>query len=452
MAERPDIIFFFTDQQRWDSMGLHGNPLELTPNLDHFAREGTFLKHCYTPQPVCGPARACLQSGMYATTVGCHTNGIPLPPSGDNLAECLNRAGYDTGYIGKWHLADRDCRGPVSQEQRGGYQEWLASNVLEFTSEAYQTTLYDEQGDGHELPGYRVDAVTDAAIRFISKPREDPYFLFLSYLEPHHQNSIDDYPPPTGYRERYTGRWTPPDLAALGGTTQQHLGGYWGMIKRLDEAFGRLLDALRSQGKLENTVIIFTSDHGCHFKTRNSEYKRSCHDASLHVPGAINGPGFKGGGEIDAFVSLLDLPPTILEAAGAPIPDCYQGKSLGPLVQRKSSEWREEHFAQISESECARTVRTRKWKYAVAAPPEPGVGRQPWAPTMLETFLYDLEADPYELKNLIGSPAHESVRTQMKKRLLERMHEVGEELPEILPAAAWDGKGQWIVKAEEVES
>ena len=114
--------------------------------------------------------------------------------------------------------------------------------------------------------------------------KAEPFFLFLSFLEPHHQNHRDDYPAPDGYAERYAGRWTPPDLAALGGSSASHLGGYWGMVKRLDEVLGRLLDALKSLDLLDDTIVLFTTDHGCHFKTRNSEYKRSCHDASVRVP------------------------------------------------------------------------------------------------------------------------------------------------------------------------
>ena len=117
--------------------------------------------------------------------------------------------------------------------------------------------------------------------------QQEPFFLFISYIEPHHQNHIDDYPPPDGYREQYTGRWTPPDLAALGGSSAQHLGGYFGMVKRLDEALGRLQDALESLSLSDNTVVLFTSDHGNHFKTRNAEYKRSCHESSVRVPTAI---------------------------------------------------------------------------------------------------------------------------------------------------------------------
>lgn len=448
MSDRPNIIFFFTDQQRWDSMGLHGCPLDITPNLDRMAKQGTFLKNIFTCQPVCGPARSCLQSGMFATRTGCFRNGIPLPASESNLGELFSRNGYDTGYIGKWHLADTDkpdIVGPVDPGQRGGYQYWLASNVLEHTSDAYHTRLWDKDNNPVDLPGYRVDAMTDAAIRWTNEPREKPFFLFLSYIEPHQQNHLDDYPPPLGYRERYTSRWTPPDLTALVGSAPQHLAGYWGMIKRLDEAYGRLIDSLYSAGKLDNTIIIFTADHGCHFKTRNGEYKRSCHDSSIRVPGVITGPGFQRGGEVQELISLIDLPPTMLEAAGIPVPDSYDGRPVGPLIRRETDDWPESVFVQISESQTGRAVRTHRWKYSVTA----HVGDRPWAESFNEDFLYDLECDPYELTNLINSGAHTTVVERMRTLLLDHMKQAGEKSPEIVPAERKRG-GQRMVSVEDL--
>ncbi len=183
--DRPNVIVFFTDQQRWDTVGLHGNPLDLTPNLDRAAQDGTDLFNSFTPQPLCGPARSCLQTGLYATTTGCYRNDIPLPQEATTLAHRFRIADYDTAYIGKWHLASAE---PVPEVERGGYQYWLASNVIEFTSEAYRTVVYDEVNDPVRLPGYRVDALTDAAIRYVDAHQDRPFFLFLSLLEPHHQN------------------------------------------------------------------------------------------------------------------------------------------------------------------------------------------------------------------------------------------------------------------------
>jgi arylsulfatase A-like enzyme len=129
-------------------------------------------------------------------------------------------------------------------------------------------------------------------------------------------------------------------------------------VRRLDEALGRLLDALRSLELLDNTVVAFTSDHGCHFKTRNSEYKRSCHESSIRIPMALQGPGFDGGGRLRQLVSLIDLPPTLLDAAGIAAPAIMRGRSILTLL-RGGAERPEEVFVQISESQVGRAVRVR---------------------------------------------------------------------------------------------
>jgi arylsulfatase A-like enzyme len=426
-TSQPNIIVFFTDQQRWDTTGVHGNPLGLTPNFDRVAGAGTHVYNSFTCQPVCAPARASLQTGFYATNTGVYRNGLSLDSATPTLAHYFNQAGYHTGYIGKWHLADDD---PVPIHQQGGYQYWLGANLAEFVSEPYDTVLYDSDGEAVKLPGYRVDATTDAAIRYIDDHKSQPFFLFLSFLEPHHQNQVDDFVPPDGYRQPYQNRWIPPDLAALGGSTQQHIAGYYGMIKRLDEAFGRLLDALKSLGLAENTVVLFTSDHGCHFKTRNGEYKRSCHESSIRVPTAFIGPGFTGGGQIQELVSLVDLPPTLLESAGIPVPEHFEGRSILPLVQRQEVDWPEEVFIQVSESQVGRVVRTKRWKYSVVAPDGNG-WEDPDSDHYQEEFLYDLQADPYELHNRIGLESHQGLIAVLRERLIQRMVAAGERAPTI---------------------
>jgi arylsulfatase A-like enzyme len=443
---RPNVVVFFTDQQRWDTTGVHGNPLGLTPNFDRMALSGTHAYHAFTCQPVCGPARASLQTGRYALETGVWRNGLALPEGERTLAHCFRDAGYTTGYIGKWHLADGD---PVQESQRGGYESWLAANTLEHCSEPYDAVMYDEEGRAVKLPGYRVDAQTDAAIRYFDDHQDEPFFLFLSYLEPHHQNRIDDFVPPDGWRTPYQNRWVPPDLAALGGSTQQHLAGYYGIVKRLDEALGRLLDALKSLGLDENTIVLFTSDHGCHFKTRNGEYKRSCHESSIRIPMAFTGPGFAGGGRIQELVSLVDLPPTLLDAAGIEVPATMQGRSLMSLVRGNCDDWPEEVFLQISEAEVGRAVRTHRWKYSVVAPTKDG-WTSPSSDLYTEAYLYDLESDPYELHNLIGYDAYDEVKQIMRGRLIRRMVEAGEAAPAILPAPT-QPSGQRYVRSDEAQ-
>jgi arylsulfatase A-like enzyme len=445
--DQPNVIVFLTDQQRWDTTGVHGNPLDLTPNFDKMAQSGTHVYFSFTPQPLCGPARSCLQTGMYATTTGCFRNGIPLPASARTLAHLFREAGYATAYIGKWHLADEE---PVSEPKRGGYDYWLAANVLEFCSDAYRTIVYDNDNHPVMLPGYRVDALTDAAIRYIDAHKDHPFYLFLSFLEPHHQNQRDDYPAPDGYRERYEGRWMPTDLAALRGSAYQHIAGYYGMIKRLDEALGRLLDALKSLNLRSRTLVLYTSDHGCHFMTRNDAYKRSCHESSIRVPTAFVGPGFDAGGQLQKLVSLLDLPPTLLDAAGLPVPAQMQGNSILPLVQRKTEGWPEEVLIQISESQVGRAVRTQRWKYSIVAPNKKGF-RDLASDHYVEEYLYDLQADAYELRNLIGLESHREVAAIMRERLIRRMVEAGEEEPTILSAPARPGK-QYYVSPEEAHT
>jgi len=438
-ARRPNVIVFFTDQQRWDTTGVHGNPLNLTPNFDRMARTGTDVHYSFTCQPVCGPARSCLQTGMYATQTGVWRNSRVLDPDAVTLAKCFRAGGYHTGYIGKWHLAATE---PVPAAERGGYEYWLASNMLEFTSDTYDLQMYDNDNQPVKLPGYRVDAQTDAAIRYIDQHQHEPFFLFLSYLEPHHQNHLDDYPPPDGYREQYTGRWTPPDLAALIGSSGQHLGGYYGMVKRLDEALGRLFDALKSLHLLENTVVLFTTDHGNHFKTRNGEYKRSCHESSIRLPTAFSGPGFSGGGRIQELVSLIDLPPTLLDAAGLPIPEQMEGRSVLSLLRGAAAEWPQDLFVQISESQIGRALRTKRWKYGVTVPDADG-SSAPGSPFYVEEYLYDLQADPYELTNLVHVDAFEDVRATLRSRLIERMTAIGEAAPTIQPAPTTQIVRRW---------
>jgi arylsulfatase A-like enzyme len=447
-GERPNIIVVLTDQQRWDTVGLHGNPLDLTPNFDRMAQRGTHVVNAFTPQPVCGPARACLQTGRYATATGCFRNDIPLPSDMRTLAHHFRDADYDTGYIGKWHLAMEE---PVPESKRGGYEDWLGADKLELLSEPYQTILYDNHLQPVRLPGYRVDALTDAAIRYLHGHQERPFFLFLSHIEPHQQNRLEAYVAPIGYRERYAGRWIPPDLAALGGSTHQHIADYYGMAKRLDEALGRLLDALESLALVDRTIVVFTSDHGCHFKTRNQYgdgHKRSCHEASIRVPMAFHGPGFDSGGQIRQLVSLIDLPPTLLHAAGLPVPDEMQGRSILPLVQGKTMGWPDDVFIQISEAQVGRAVRTRRWKYGVVAPGKDG--RQEAAAThYVEDCLYDLEADPYELTNLIGFHSHQEVAATLRERLIRRMTAAGEAAPTIEPAPTRPSRFRQVL-AEEV--
>jgi arylsulfatase A-like enzyme len=443
---RPNIVFVFSDQQRWDTAGCYGQPLDITPNLDRMAAEGVRFEHTFTCQPVCGPARATLQTGKYPTEVGVHTNHRLLPLDEQTLAKRLSASGYEVGYIGKWHLAsfgpmdgpDNFRTRPVPPERRGGYVDyWLASDTLEFTSHSYDGHMFDGEGRRVDFPEgrYRADALTDWTLDYLrTRTGEKPFFLFLSYIEPHHQNDHNRYEGPHGSQERFKDYVIPGDLVGTEaeGDWPENMPDYLGCCRNLDDNLGRIRAELDRLGLADNTLVIYTSDHGSHFRTRNAEYKRSCHDGCIRIPLVMCGPGFRGGTVQDELVSLIDLPVTVLAAAGLPQPEDWQGRPLQGLVNGTTDDWPEEVFLQISESQVGRAIRTRCWKYSVTAPGKSG--RDADSDVYVEDFLYDLERDPHEKYNLVRHPFYAGLRAELAARLKRRMAEANEAVPEILPA------------------
>ncbi len=442
--EKPDIIFIFSDQQRWDTLGCYGHAIfpGLTPNLDQMAREGVRFEYAFSPQPVCGPARACVQTGKWATETGCFRNGIALPTEEKTIAHHFSSAGYQVGYVGKWHLASTPGQGidhmtkPVPVDRRGGYGDfWLASDVLEFTSHAYDGHLFDKDNNRVEFPAgrYRVDCITDFAIDIMRQRDERPLFLFVSYIEPHQQNDHGHFEGPIGSKEQFKNYAVPGDLEKLGGDWALEMPDYLGQVNSLDRNVGRIREAARESGTDDSTLFVYTSDHGCHFRTRNSEYKRSCHDSSIRVPMVLCGPGFTGGNVSRELVSLIDLPPTLLTVAGLKPPTYMKGRSLLPLLEGKVKKLRDEVFVQISEDHVGRAIRTKRWKYSVRAQDADG-GRDPASPAYVEECLYDLRSDPHELHNLVTVRRYAKVRRDLARRLVRRISESEKDRPEIYPA------------------
>ncbi|MDO5325506.1 MAG: sulfatase-like hydrolase/transferase [Clostridia bacterium] len=436
----PNIIFYFSDQQRWDTLGCYGQKLPTTPVLDALAAEGTLFQHAFTCQPVCGPARACLQSGMYATEVNCHKNHRILPENMDTLARRLNSAGYLTAYVGKWHLASNDeasyRESAVPEARRGGYQYWMAADTLEMTSHGYNGYVFDGDMNRHDFVGHRVDCINAYAIDFLhqyaEKKEQRPFFLFVSQLDPHHQNDHNRYEGPDNSKRRFADYEAPPDLAGTGGDWRENFPDYLGQCNLLDQNVGKLMDTLEALGLKDNTVFLYSSDHGSHFRTRNAEYKRSCEDACLHIPLIAWGGPFQGRGSVSELVSLIDVPPTILQLAHAEIPGHYRGHSLVPLAEGRCPQWPDAVYAQISEAETGRTVRTAEYKYAVRAPEFHM--EEPFSPVYVENKLYDLIRDPAERINLIDRPEYESVRQDMRRRLRAFMALAHEPEADIRPA------------------
>ncbi len=229
-AKRPNIILFLSDQQRWDTLSHFGVQSGVTPNLDRLGKEGTFLERFFTVQPVCGLARACLQSGRYASETGNYKNGRTLPPDGDNLGKQMKRAGYDTAYVGKWHIySDKipfltGVGYDVPVKYRAGYDYWLASNALEFTSHMEDGYVFDTQNRKVHIVGNRVDFLTDRAIDYLrGRGREKPFFLTISHLEPHQQNDLGRFCGPEGSRDRFGDAPLPEDSRGWRATRRKTL-------------------------------------------------------------------------------------------------------------------------------------------------------------------------------------------------------------------------------------
>lgn len=433
-----NIIFYFTDQQRWDTCGCFGQPLDITPNLDRLAEQGVKFNNAFSPQPVCGPCRALFQTGKYPTETGCFRNNIMLPSNVKTLADYIEEAGYETAYIGKWHLAsDGELeKAPtidhtvtaIPRELRGGYTGfWRAADVLEFTSHGYDGYVFDENDRRIDFRGYRADRINDFALEFLDQyTGEKPFFMTISQIEPHHQNDHRHYEGPVGSKEKYANYVLPEDLKLPGSNAREEYPDYLGQCASLDENLGRLVAKLKEKGLYEKTVILYASDHGSHFRTRNrdvhlngyDDYKRSCHDGCLHVPLVIAGGPFCGGKSVDALVSTASLPKTILALAGVDVGDAMIGENLLDVVQNRNPERPNEVFAQISESRVGRCIRTVEYTYSVYAPGVNG-GEAAGAELYADDFLYDLRADPFQLCNVVSEPAYAKVKQELRQRLAD---------------------------------
>ncbi|MGC8552525.1 MAG: sulfatase-like hydrolase/transferase [Phycisphaerae bacterium] len=459
-ARRPNIIFYHSDQFRWDCICAAGlNPMDFTPNLDAMYRRGTVFSNFITNQPLCAPSRSCWMTGQYATTTGVWKNGPGLRPDAVTMATELTRHGYTANYIGKWHLAPYGKVGPaaVPAKYRGGFTGmWLGANAPESSTQPYNSCFWDndDQPVRYDHGEYRVDFLTRHAETFLRQKHEKPFLLVISQLEPHQQNGpcehgdVFGFVPPHGYEKAFRSCYVPQDLRFFPGDWQYEMNNYYGCIKAIDESLGRIFKTLREENLEENTIVIFLSDHGCHFRTRNSEYKRSPHDSSVHVPLMINGGGFNNRRVINELVSMIDITPTVLDMAGIQTPACMQGRSFLPLVtdEKAREAWSNEVLIQTSEAQIARVLRTPEWTYAALAP-DAHISSDPSSMHYQDYQLYNNRADPHQLLNMVGRVdtrwpdgillnyiGHRSMRevtAHLRNRLIERIVEAGEPRPHI---------------------
>ena len=320
--------------------------------------------------------------------------------------------------------------------ERGGFDDlWEGANVLEIVSHPYHGNYWNHDGKNIGFKDeYRVDFLTGRAVSFIEKTHDKPWLLFLSQLEPHHQNDVDQFVPPERYATTYEDPHVPQDLRNLPGNWRSHLPGYYGCVQAIDDCVGRVVGALERTGQLDNTIILFFSDHGCTFRTRLGEYKRSPHDASLRVPFVIAGPGFDQARTLTEVVSLVDLVPTLLDGAGVALPEGLRGRSLKALANDAGirQEWESTAYFQISQSICGRGIRTRDWCYC-AYDPTVEKGEAAYSLNYQDFVLYSIGGDPQQLVNLIGRPTYQDVADRLRAELVRRIVAAGEPRPDIKP-------------------
>jgi arylsulfatase A-like enzyme len=332
--------------------------------------------------------------------------------------------------------ADGGSPGPGKEQDRGGFLDlWEGANALEHTSHPYEGTIWDRDNNPLTYKDeYRVDYLTDRAERFLREKHDKPFFLFISQLEPHQQNDMGQPIAPKGAAARYVNCTVAHDLRALPGTWQAQLPDYYGCIESIDASVGRVRKILEEEQLAEDTIFVFISDHGCHFMTRNQEYKRSTHNSSIRVPLIINGPGFQGAQQIPELIGLIDLAPTLLEAVGVPVPSSWKGHSVLPLLNDPSARqnWPNQQLVQISESMTGRAIRTPDWTYCVAD--LSGDTKHPAAASYHEYQMYDQRADPDELVNLAGRKEYRAKANDLQAQLKKLLAYAGEAEPEIVAA------------------
>lgn len=417
-SNRPNILWIMPDQLRAQALGCMGNPDVKTPNIDRLAREGILFRQMFANTPVCCPARAILMTGEYANKNGMLANDLHLRESKTTIAEILSDAGYRTGFIGKWHL-DGGLREPgfvPPGPRRQGFQFWAAH---ECRHSHFRPVYFRDTPEPVVDERFEPEVWTDLALEFLDGQKDgQPFFLTVAMGPPH-----NPYGAPEPYQSLYDPKkittrpnWEP----GVKDAGKAQIAGYYAAISAIDNQVGRLLQGLKDRGLDQNTVVLFLSDHGDMLGSHGQRLKRKPWEESIRVPGILRYPAqVKPGQESDALVSHVDIAPTMLSLCGVPVPDSMQGTDLSRLVLGQTTEGPDSVFFQIfvpyggDETPRAwRAVRTDRYMYARSVD-------GPW-------LLYDLENDPYELKNLIDDPAQAGLRKKLDDRLSKWMDQTGD--------------------------
>jgi N-acetylglucosamine-6-sulfatase len=410
-GDRLNIVFILIDDQRYDAFSFMGHPFLETPNLDRLAQQGVVFENTFVTTSLCSPSRASILTGQYAHRHQVLANRIRLDPSIPTFATALQSAGYETAFVGKWHMGAPDD-GP-----RPGWDRWVS---FPGQGEYYGQTL-NIDGQRVEQSGYITDALTDYAVEFIHREREKPFLLYLSHKAVHspftpagrHRDSYleEHYRHPetmADTEENYRGKpdWVRAQRDSWHGVDGMYAGRvdfdrfvvqYAETLRAVDDSVGRIIEALERAGQVDNTVLVFTSDNGFLFGEHGLIDKRAMYEPSIRVPLLVHAPALgEGGRRMAAMILNVDFAPTFMELAGAELPDSVQGRSFAPFLRGEETEWRdaflyeyfwERDFPQTPTVLGVRTDRYKLMRYH-------GI----WD----RYELYDLQEDPDERDNLIG--------------------------------------------------
>jgi arylsulfatase A-like enzyme len=465
MSDQPNILLIQTDQQRWDALGASGNSEIVTPHLDRLAAEGIYFRQCHVQHPLCMPSRISFHTGRYPSALGITHMGVPVPPDAPLLVRNFGGAGYTCASIGKLHFlphANREHRDlhpaygfdhlEVSDEPgcyEDAYRAWVRQKAPEELDKIsyglpparaewnHALNLRDEVAHTMERSRCRAvpfagrSDVTHSAFvaervqSFLRRPRAKPFFCIAGFFSPHSpwivpQEFLDQYDPDKlsaiEYPEGYAGETGQPLPDAATQRAIKH--GYYAMVTEVDHYVGQLLATLEEQGLADNTIVVFTSDHGEWLGTRGRYGKDYPGDEVIsRVPLLVRFPpswGIPPRAE-DGLVEAVDILPTLLEACGIQVPPAVQGRSLWPLI-RAQAKGRD---SVLMEAAGWKAIRAERFRYLIHAD-----GSE---------HLQDLEADPHRYENLAQDPAHRDTLVAMRQALLARMVDDERPLPRTWP-------------------
>jgi arylsulfatase A-like enzyme len=417
--QHPNIVYLMADQLRAQSVGCLGNEEVRTPNLDRLASEGATLPNTFANSPVCCPARAAILTGQYAHRNGMVANDLRLREDSVSLAKCLREAGYRTAFVGKWHLDGGPRRpGFVPPGPRRQGFDWWAGN--ECSHEHFRNWYFRDTPEQIFLETFETEGYADVGIQFLKEVAKDrrPFFLTVQWGPPH-----DPYQAPPEYSRLYdpaklTMRPNYREGERIPG--RREIAEYYAMVTAIDDGAGKILRALDELGFRDNTIVLFSSDHGDMLGSQGRRLKRKPWEESIRVPGILRWPDkVRAGSRPGLFFTHVDFAPTLLGMAGVKVPESMQGQNLARQITTGAGASADSAFFQIfgpfagdGTEDGWRGVRTERYMYA-------RFRERPWV-------LYDLQKDPFQMRNLAGERTAQPLLQDMERRVREWMEKTGD--------------------------